>query len=78
MRRFIGRRVDLLDLLPERASASEETTWVACSIGMKRVDLEMAPSRSAVNSLDAMNKDARLRHAFWVGHMKARLKRAYS
>ena len=77
-RSFIRRRAELLNLLPERASASEETTWVACNMGMGRVDLELAPSRSAVNLLDALNRDASLRRAFWSTFMKLRLRRAYS
>lgn len=76
-RSHIGRRAEILQRLPVRAPAISEANWVACNLGLKRVSLADAPSRTAVNLLAALNKDERLRRAFWIAHVKTRLKRAY-
>lgn len=70
-------RANALRQLPWRAPASSETTWVACSLGLRQVNVETAPSRMAVNLLSALKKDKKLRAQFWNTHLKMRLKRPY-
>ena len=76
-RKHIGRRASVLRRLPFRATAFREAEWLACNVGLKRVNLSSAPSRTAVNLLAALNKDEKLRRAFWTTHWKMRLKRPY-
>ena len=73
-RAHVGRRAERLRELPRTASPRHETSWIACNLESRRVDLDTAPSLRAFNLLSAIKKDEKLKHAFWISHLKPRLK----
>lgn len=74
-RRSIGRRRRAILGLPNKVNGRIEFNWIALNLGSRRVDWSSAPSRIAANLLVALNKDQRLRRAFWVAQLKPRRKR---
>lgn len=74
-RAHVGRRAAILRELPRIAAPRWEASWIACNLESRRVDLETAPSLRAFNFLAAIKKDQKLRHAFWLSHLKPRQKR---
>ena len=74
-RRSIGRRTRAILGLPNKVNGRIEFNWIALNLGSRRVDWSSAPSRVAASLLVALNKDDKLRRAFWVANLKPRRKR---
>lgn len=64
--------------MPRTDSAKREAAWIACNLGARRMDLERAPSLRAVRLLQAMKKDEKLKHAFWLGQLGPKVKKRAS
>ncbi len=59
--------------LPLRAAIIDEIDWVAGHVGQPIVDIGTAPSRFAVNLLNDLRADERLRRDFWTLVLNRRL-----